>query len=120
MTDGLRAYLFDRQVRTDPASLIELNTRVAACYAWAERHGVEVVDETIAWADGGRDPREVLAELIIACRADRAALLVHSVTVIAPLLDPAGPVPGGPDGPELFVVDTPDAPGRNGGRSRPG
>lgn len=116
MTAGVRAYLFDRQVRADPAALVELNTRVAACYAWAERNSVEVVDETIAWADGRRDPREVLAELLAACRADRAALLVHSTAVIAPLLDPAGPVPGGPAGPELFVVDSSDAAARNGGR----
>ncbi len=110
-TEGIRAYLFDRLTRPGTASVIEMNTRVAACYTWAERHGVEIIDEVIAWGDPGCRPGEVLADVVGACMTDGAALLVHSAEVIGPFL---GTAPGllGPDAPDVLVVTGPPPPPR--------
>jgi hypothetical protein len=78
----LRAYLFDQVSTADPVSVLRMNERIAACYAWAERHGFTVADEIIAWPDGSRSVEQVLAELLEACHRERAVLLVHSLDVL--------------------------------------
>jgi hypothetical protein len=59
-----------------PASVHDMNARVAACYAWAETNGVLVVDEIIVW--GAAMTAAVLTDVVAACLQDDADLLVHA------------------------------------------
>lgn len=60
-----------------------MNARVAACYAWAEEHGLTVIDEIISWAPRFRPDRaEALRFAVGACLRTKAALLVHSRAVL--------------------------------------
>jgi hypothetical protein len=75
-----RVYIFDGVDGDDTATM---NQRVAVCYAWAEHHGLTVVDEIISWAARTSPGREVaLSRAVVACRRERAALLVHSDAVL--------------------------------------
>lgn len=76
------AYLFDQVSTADQSSVLRMNARVAACYAWAEAHDVVIVDEVIGWADGSRPVADVLADLLALCHRDDAVLLVHSLDVL--------------------------------------
>ena len=75
-----KVYVFDG---VDAGDVTTMNERVAACYAWAERHGLAVLDEIICWAPRWRPDRGQALDLAVtACRRDRAALLVHSLGVL--------------------------------------
>jgi hypothetical protein len=100
MDTRLRAYLFDQVPATDPTSVLRMNERVAACYAWAEKHGFAIADEIIAWPDGPRSVQQVLADLLEDCRRERAVLLVHSLDVLP------GPIPAPWRGVVPLVVAT--------------
>ncbi|HET9654745.1 MAG TPA: hypothetical protein VFP72_05290 [Kineosporiaceae bacterium] len=92
-----RAYLFDAVTGTGRPEIDAMNARVAACYTWAEVHGIEILDEVIAWPGSGRAAADLLAEVLELCRRDGAALLVHSPGTLPAALLPALPLPGRSD-----------------------
>jgi hypothetical protein len=73
-----RVYVFDHADARDHADVHSMNQRVTACYAWADKHAIKVLDEVIAWSDCQAGPAGILAEVAAACRRDGAGLLVHS------------------------------------------
>jgi len=81
-------YIFDG---VDGQDTKGMNERVAACYAWAEAHGLRVLDEIICWVPRCRcDAAAALALVAAACRRDQAALLVYSPAVLPPAADTLG------------------------------
>jgi hypothetical protein len=79
-----KVYIFDGvDADDDTGDAPTMNARVAACYAWAEHHGLAVLDEIISWPPRRHPDRtRALATAIAACRRDNAALLVHSPAVL--------------------------------------
>ena len=81
-------YIFDG---VDGQDTRGMNERVAACYAWAEAHGLRVLDEIICWVPCCRgDAADALALVVSACRRDQSALLVYSPAVLPPTPDTPG------------------------------
>jgi hypothetical protein len=80
-------YIFDD---VDGQDAKGMNERVAACYAWAEAHGLRVLDEIICWVPRCRCDGAALALVVAACRRDQAALLVYSPAVLPPAADTLG------------------------------
>jgi hypothetical protein len=83
-----RVYVFDR---TTDAEMHAMNERVAACYRWADAHGVRVLDEFLDWAPPAGRPStdsaagshgRPLARIVARCEREGAGLLVHSPAVL--------------------------------------
>lgn len=77
MIPSERVYLVDHVVPDDPSSHRAMNERVALCYAWADAHGVQVLDEILYRDRGTDDVIRFLGEVVAMCARDRAGLLVH-------------------------------------------